>query len=313
MSKTVSERQMALLNHNFGPEMIKLLEDNAITDIMKNGDGRIWVKKLGCKEHIDTGICLAPNAALQIVETIASLTNTVCNTEKTRVSAELPGNGHRFEGIIPPVTETATFAIRKKTLLRLTLDDYYQKKALTLTQKNRLIKGVWDYENILVAGGTGSGKTTFTNGVLSEMAKTTDRILTIQDTIELQCPCENKVEMRTGDYTSIDDCIKSALRYYPKRIVIGEIRGAEAYSMLDAWGTGHPGGLCTIHSNSARHTLERLERLVRIVSQHSQRETIAETIGLIVYMEEAASGHRVREMVEVKGLKNNDYVFQEVI
>lgn len=312
MVDTASTRQLALLDYNFSPVIVDLLNNDSITDIMKNDDGRIWVKRIGSKVQIDTGVQLSPNAALQIVETVASLTGTVCNFKNPMVSAELPGNGHRFEGTIPPITLTATFAIRKKTKLRLTLDHYVQNKALTKKQEMRLRQAVEDHENILIAGGTGSGKTTFGNAVLNEMAKTDDRILTIQDTIELQCPCENKIEMRSNDYVTIEDLVKVALRYFPTRIIIGEVRGKEAYYMLDAWGTGHPGGLCTLHANSARHTLKRLERLIRMVSQDSQRETIAETIGLIVYMEEAASGHRVREMVEVKGFENNDYVLQRV-
>lgn len=310
--ETSYDRVEAMLIDALGPVVGVYLSDPEVTDIMKNPDGYVWIKKLRHSEHINTGYKMDSHKAEQVIILVASIGKVTISKENRRVGAELPGSGNRFQGTLPPLVETPTFAIRKKASLLFTLEHYVQNGIMTEAQSERIKKGVWDHENILIGGGTGSGKTTLANAVLAEIAKTGERIIIIQDTIELQCATENKVEMRTNQYTTMDDLIVDSLRYFPKRIIVGEVRSTEALSLLDVWGTGHPGGLCTIHCNSAGHGLRRVERLVRRVSKDSQSEAIAETINLIVYIQETKDGRKVQEVIEVMGYDGQNYEFKKV-
>jgi len=166
-----------------------------------------------------------------------------------RVSAELPETGERFEGLLPPVVAAPAFAIRKPAVAVFTLDDYVAAGTMSAGQAATLRAAVADRRNILVAGGTSTGKTTLTNALLAEVAKSADRVVLIEDTRELQCKAPNLVALRTKDgVASLSDLVRSSLRLRPDRIPIGEVRGAEALDLLKAWGTGHPGGIGTIHA-----------------------------------------------------------------
>ena len=164
-------------------------------------------------------------------------------------------------------------------------------------------EGVSARANILVAGGTGSGKTTLVNALLAEVAKTTDRIVLIEDTRELQCAAPNLVAMRTKDgVVSLSELVRSSLRLRPDRIPIGEVRGAEALDLIKAWGTGHPGGIGTIHAGTALGALRRMEQLVQEAVVTVPRALIAETIDLIAVLVRDAHGRRLAELARVEGL-----------
>ena len=162
---------------------------------------------------------------------------------------------------------------------------------------------VADRRNILIAGGTSTGKTTLTNALLAEVAKTQDRVVLIEDTRELQCAAPNLVALRTKDgVASLSDLVRSALRLRPDRIPIGEVRGAEALDLLKAWGTGHPGGVGTIHAGTALGTLRRLEQLIQETVVTVPRALIAETINVIAVLVRDGTGRRLSELVRVDGL-----------
>ena len=165
-------------------------------------------------------------------------------------------------------------------------------------------------KNILVAGGTSTGKTTLANALLAEVAKTGDRVVLIEDTRELQCAAPNLVALRTKDgVASLSDLVRSSLRLRPDRIPIGEVRGAEALDLLKAWGTGHPGGIGTIHAGSALGALRRLEQLIQEAVVTVPRALIAETIDLIAVLAGRGSARRLAELARVDGLgPAGDYV-----
>jgi type IV secretion system protein VirB11 len=219
------------------------------------------------------------------------------------VSAELPETGERFEGLLPPVVGSPVFAIRKPAVAVFTLEDYVAAGIMTLGQADRLRQGVSGRANILVAGGTGTGKTTLTNALLAEVARTDDRIVLIEDTRELQCSSPNLVALRTKDgVASLSDLVRSSLRLRPDRIPIGEVRGAEALDLLKAWGTGHPGGIGTIHAGSALGTLRRMEQLIQEAVVTVPRALLAETIGLVAVLARNGHGRRLVELACVEGL-----------
>ena len=225
------------------------------------------------------------------------------------MSAELPETGERFEGLLPPVVTAPAFAIRKPAVAVFTLEDYVAAGTMTRMQAGALRLGVATRANILVTGGTSTGKTTLTNALLAEVAKTCDRVVIIEDTRELQCAAPNLVAMRTKDaVASLSDLVRSSLRLRPDRIPIGEVRGPEALDLLKAWGTGHPGGIGTIHAGSALGALRRLEQLIQEAVVTVPRALIAETIDLVAVLSGRGSARRLTELARVDGLgPDGDY------
>ena len=237
-----------MLRSALGPAIARYLEDAAIVEVMLNPDGRLWIDRLS-SGLADTGESLSAADGERIVRLVAHHVGAEVHAGAPRVSAELPETGERFEGLLPPVVAAPAFAIRKPAVAVFTLDDYVAAGIMTSEQAEALRSAVAERRNILVAGGTSTGKTTLTNALLAEVAKTSDRVVLIEDTRELQCKAPNLVALRTKDgVVSLSDLVRSSLRLRPDRIPIGEVRGAEALDLLKAWGTGHPGGIGTIHA-----------------------------------------------------------------
>jgi type IV secretion system protein VirB11 len=184
-----------------------------------------------------------------------------------------------------------------------TLADYVAAGIMAADQAEALRAAVASRQNILVAGGTSTGKTTLTNALLAEVAKTADRVVLIEDTRELQCKAPNLVALRTKDgVVSLSDLVRSSLRLRPDRIPIGEVRGAEALDLLKAWGTGHPGGIGTIHAGTALGALRRLEQLIQEAVVTVPRAIIAETIDVVAVLSGRGAARRLAELMSVTEL-----------
>ena len=295
-------RGARMLRTALGSSIAAWLDDPAVIEVMLNPDGRLWLDRLG--EGIrDTGLSLAAADGERIVRLVAHHVGVEVHARSPRVSAELPEGGERFEGLLPPVVTAPAFAIRKPAVAVFTLDDYAAAGIMRPDAAIALRRGVEARANILVAGGTGSGKTTLVNALLAEVAKTTDRIVLIEDTRELQCAAPNLVAMRTKDgVVSLSDLVRSSLRLRPDRIPIGEVRGAEALDLLKAWGTGHPGGIGTIHAGTALGALRRMEQLIQEAVVTVPRALLAETIDLIAVLVRDGHGRRLAELARVEGL-----------
>lgn len=291
-----------MLRTALGPAIAAWLDDPAVIEVMLNPDGRLWLDRLG--EGIsDTGELLSAADGERIVRLVAHHVGVEVHARSPRVSAELPEGGERFEGLLPPVVAAPAFAIRKPAVAVFTLDGYVAAGIMSTAAAEALRQGVVTRANILVAGGTGSGKTTLANALLAEVAKTSDRIILIEDTRELQCAAPNLVAMRTKDgIVSLSDLVRSSLRLRPDRIPIGEVRGAEALDLLKAWGTGHPGGIGTIHAGTALGALRRMEQLIQEAVVTVPRALLAETIDLIAVLVRDGHGRRLAELARVEGL-----------
>ena len=302
------ERGARMLRTALGPAISDLLRDPSIVEVMLNPDGRIWVDRLAGGLE-DTGERLTAEDGERIVRLVAHHVGAEVHARAPRVSAELPESGERFEGLLPPVVTSPTFAIRKPAVAVFTLDDYVAAGIMADAQAAALREAVASRSNILVAGGTSTGKTTLTNALLAEVAKTQDRVVIIEDTRELQCAAPNLVAMRTKDgVATLSDLVRSSLRLRPDRIPIGEVRGAEALDLLKAWGTGHPGGVGTIHAGSAIGALRRLEQLIQEAVVTVPRAMIAETIDLVAVLSGRGSARRLAELARVEGLgADGDY------
>jgi type IV secretion system protein TrbB len=291
-----------MLRTALGPAITAWLEDPGIVEIMLNPDGRLWIDRLA-GGLADTGERLSAADGERIVRLVAHHVGAEVHPASPRVSAELPGTGERFEGLIPPVVASPAFAIRKPAVALFTLRDYATVGIMTGEEAEILRYAVMQRRNVLVAGGTSTGKTTLVNALLAEVAATSDRVVLIEDTRELQCKAPNLVALRTKDgVASLSDLVRSSLRLRPDRIPIGEVRGAEALDLLKAWGTGHPGGIGTIHAGSALGALRRLEQLIQEAVITVPRAFIAETIDLIAVLAGRGTERRLVELAVVEGL-----------
>lgn len=303
-----SSRGARMLRTALGPEIAAWLADPAVLEVMLNPDGRLWIDRLGAG-IADTGREMSAADGERIIRLVAHHVGAEVHAGSPRVSAELPECGERFEGLLPPVVAAPSFAIRKPAVAVFTLTDYVAAGIMSEWQAEALVSAVSSRKNILVAGGTSTGKTTLTNALLAEVAKTDDRVVLIEDTRELQCAAPNLVSLRTKDgVATLSDLVRSALRLRPDRIPIGEVRGSEALDLLKAWGTGHPGGVGTIHAGSALGTLRRMEQLIQESVVTVPRALIAETINVIAVLVRDGTGRRLSELAAVNGLDDRgDY------
>jgi type IV secretion system protein VirB11 len=297
-----------MLRTALGADIAAFLDDAGIVEVMLNPDGRLWIDRLAGGLE-DTGARLSADDGERIVRLVAHHVGAEVHAGNPRLSAELPETGERFEGLLPPVVAAPSFAIRKPAVAVFTLADYVEARIMRADQAESLRAAVHARKNILVAGGTSTGKTTLVNALLAEVAQTGDRIVLIEDTRELQCAAPNLVALRTKDgAATLTDLVRSALRLRPDRIPIGEVRGGEALDLIKAWGTGHPGGIGTLHAGSALGALRRLEQLIQEAVITVPRSLIAETIDLIAVLSGRGSARRLVELTRVEGLNSDgDY------
>jgi len=284
-----------------GPSVAAMLEAPDTIEVIANPDGRLWLEQAG-KGRIATPHRLEAAEIERVIRLVATLTGGEASRDRPIVSAELPPRGERFEGVLPPVARGPCFAIRKPAGRIFTLDDYVGSGVVTLEQAAELRAAVAGRANIIVAGGTGSGKTTLANALLHEIARLNERVVILEDTRELQCAAEDVVALRTlPGAASMSDLVRSTLRVRPDRIGVGEVRGPEALDLLKAWNAGHPGGIATLHANSAHAVLARLEQLTMEVCETPPRALIAEAIDLIVFIERGGpAGRRIPEIFAPK-------------
>lgn len=283
MNKNTALRHLDMLMTAFGKEIEVLLKNEDVIEIMLNPDGKLWCESLTrgkyfTEKHID------PHAAINMIKLVAAARHAIIDSEHPEIACDLPESGARFQGWIPPVSKTPIFSIRKKANSIFTLDDYVKNKSLTKKQAHYLKKAIQDKKNILVAGGTSSGKTTFVNALLNELKDTKDRVIVLEDLPELQVNVDDCVTLRTSSRKTMRDLVKGILRMRPDRIIIGEVRDGAALELLKSWNTGHPGGMCTIHANSPQSTISRLEDLIMEAVAVAPKRLIHEAIDIIIFM-----------------------------
>lgn len=306
-------RQVRMLRTALGPVIAAALEDPDVVEVLLNPDGSLWTDRLSCG-RTPTGEYLSAADAERIIRLIATHVGVEASRKTPIVSAELPETGERFEGILPPVAPTPAFAIRKRASLVYTLDRYVADEVMTAQEAEALRVAVRARLNIVIAGATSSGKTTLANALLEEVAKTGDRVIILEDTRELQSLSNDQVPLRTKPgVATMADLVRSTLRLRPDRIVIGEVRGAEALDLLKAWGTGHPGGIATLHAGSAVGALNRLEQLIAEGVINVPRALIAEAVDVVVLIDGRGPARRVRELVRVSGLLAAGYRLEPLI
>jgi type IV secretion system protein VirB11 len=304
---TALDRQARMLRSALGPMIASALADPEVVEVLLNPDGSLWFDRLG-EGRKPSGESLSAADAERIIRLVAAHLRLEVHAGAPILSAELPETGERFEGVLPPVVRAPAFAIRKRAFGVIPLSQYVIDGILTESQADVLRLAVHERHNIVIAGGTSTGKTTLANALLAEVAKTRDRVILLEDTVELQCVSDDHVPLRTrAGVVSMAELVRSTLRLRPDRIVVGEVRGAEALDLLKAWGTGHPGGIATLHAGSARGALTRLEQLIQESVVTVPRALIAEAVNVIVFIAGRGRQRRVEEILFVEGLVDDEY------
>ena len=292
------------LIRELGDTIVAALGDDDVVEILLNPDGRIWLDSRS-EGMVDSGARLLPQEGEAILASIAGMLGTQIDSEHPIIEAELPLDGSRIEGLVPPLVASPSFAIRKRATRVFPLSHYLETRSMTPRQAEVLRASIAERHNIVVSGGTGSGKTTLVNAILDEMVRMgepSERFVLLEDTVELQCSAENHTALRTSRHVELATLVKATMRLNPDRIIIGEVRGREALDLLKAWNTGHPGGCTTVHANNAAAALSRLDQLAQEAGVPSQRSLIAETVDLVIHIEGGSRGRRVSELVRVTGL-----------
>lgn len=309
-SNETSERRQQMLRSACQGIVREALDASDVIEIMANPDGTIWIERAGSgvRQERETIDCAARE---RIIRLVADSIGEQCSRSSPIVSAELPGSGERFEGLLPPIAEGPCFSIRKCAQTPFKLNDYVAQGALAPAIADALRQSLAARDNILIAGGTSSGKTTFTNALLAEPCLSNDRLVILEDTRELQCAATNAVALRTHrDQTTLTQLVRSTMRLRPDRIIVGEVRGPEALDLLKAWNTGHPGGVTTLHANSAEAALGRLEQLAGEAVTIPPRDLIAEAIDIVVFIARRDGMRRVEQVLRVSGLEDDAYAFE---
>ncbi|HXE69364.1 MAG TPA: P-type conjugative transfer ATPase TrbB [Hyphomicrobiaceae bacterium] len=304
-------RRRQMLRTAFGPSIAAALADPTVVEVMVNPDGRLWIDR-AVVGRLDSGERIGAAETERIIRMVAAHVRREVGEQTPIVSAELPETGERFEGVMPPVATAPCFAVRKPADLVYRLSDYIVAGIMSPRQAAVLALAVRDRKNILVVGGTSCGKTTLVNALLAEVADLGERVVILEDTRELKCAAADCLALRTKPgAVGLGDLVRSTLRLRPDRIVVGEVRGPEALDMLKAWNTGHPGGVTTVHANSAEAGLYRLEQLVQEAVVTVPRALIVEAIDIVVFLSGRGAQRRLETLLEVKGLgPDGDYLLK---
>lgn len=310
MQHPAQVRLISKLRHALGDRLCAAIDDPSVVEIVLNPDGKVFVERLG--QGFSPHGQVASAAAEIVIGTVAHALQCAVDTDHPIISGELPIGGHRFEGLLPPVVAKPTFTIRRRASSLIPLDEYVSSGTMTEVQAATIRNAVSSRLNIIISGGTGSGKTTLANAVIDEIVKCApeDRLVVLEDTAEIQCVADNAVLLHTSDAVDMARLLKSTMRLRPDRIVVGEVRDGAALTLLKAWNTGHPGGVATIHSNTAVSALRRLEQLTAEASMQPMEAVIGEAVDLIVSIERTPRGRRVRDIIRVRRFVNGQYEIQ---
>lgn len=299
-------------------EIYDYLNDNTVTEIIINTDRKIWIKKMEVG-FVDTNKLADNNKTLNVLKILATLNELSLNEENPRLSAELiykfPEENKykkaRLEGLIPPVVDNPKFNIRKKIPVTKRLEDYLKDEFITQEQYDYFVQAVKDKKNILIVGGTDTGKTTFANALLGVMDNLDERLIIIEQVEELQTKAKNvdRIKIIEGVYESTE-ALKSCMRLSPERIIFGEVRGAESYDLLGGFNSGHSGGLSTIHANDGQGGLKKLEMYNQLACQKPMSEFIVLGINVLITLKMENYKRYLDEIVELEGYDPATHMYQ---
>lgn len=311
---SVKTRAKIKLERDLGSVFMQAFHDPKTVEIMLNADGKLWQERLG--EKMQCIGSMRSSQAQAIVKTIAGFHNKEITRHTPLLECEFPLDGSRFAGQLPPIVSEAVFAVRKKAVAVFTLEQYVEDGIMTDVQRATIEAAIADHRNILVSGGTGSGKTTLVNAIINQMVSLdpTERIVIIEDTGEIQCAAKNYLQYHTSPDVTMTELLKTALRMRPDRLLVGEVRGPEALDLLMAWNTGHEGGAATLHANNAKAALKRLAMLISMHPDSPKpiEPLIGDAVHIIVQIVRTPQGRCIKEIIEVSGYENGHYLIRNI-
>ena len=315
MQPITEQRLIDAFHAQLGPAIRDALDCPTVVEVMVNDCGRVRLDTID-KGRIETTYTMPPGSAEAIIRLVANHIGEAVSDDHPLIAGTIPLTGERFQGVLPPLTHAPNFTIRKRPSTIFQLDDYVERGMISRTHADMLRRAVAEHKNIIVSGGTSSGKTTLLNALLAERSLVEDRVVLIEDTRELQCTARDQVQLltkRTEPKITMRDLVQTTLRMRPDRIVVGEIRdGAGALEMLKAWNTGHDGGLGTLHANSALDALYRLEDLVSEVVANVPYRLIGTAVDLVVQIRRTPEGRRIDEIVTIQGYDAGRYLTHDL-
>lgn len=304
LSQTIGvERRKSALERALGPAIASALAQHDVVEALINADGMVWLDRVGVGiERSTTRLSAADRETA--IRLLAHEAGETVGEDRPMLATVLPDTAARVQAILPPLSAAPVLAVRKRPSMVFTLADYVEQGVATSDQADMLRHAVAQRKNIVVAGGTGSGKTTLLNALLAEPGFTESRVIVLEDTAELQIGSPNAVQLltkRTPPAISMRDLVQMTLRLRPDRIVVGEVRDGAALEVLKAWNTGHPGGLLTLHANSATDALARLEDLCMEAVAQAPTRLIRSAVDLIVFItrREGRGGRVIADIVDV--------------
>jgi type IV secretion system protein TrbB len=295
LSEESSKRLVDKLKKDLGFEIMEALRNPEVQEIMLNADGSLIF-------NTPTGSVfqrmLPESKGYEIIYSIAGLNGKVVKESNPSLECSLPlgdiFKGERFRGSIPPMSQGPSFNLRKKPLKIWTLDDYEATGRMSIDEVSLLKSLINAHKNIVVCGAPNCGKSTVTNALIDEMVKQNpnERLIILEDTQELQCRGLNKEFFLTCKGMNMQDLLRQTMRASPERILVGEVRGAEALDLLKAWNTGCPGGIATIHANGTEEALQRLgDCAMEAGLIHPPLSLIDHTVDVVVFVT-AKEGHK---------------------
>ncbi len=309
------QRLIAGLRIDLTEEILKGLEDPEVLEIMLNPDGSLWydgvrgMKKVGKVTRVK---------AESIIMDVSGIIGKETHSANPILEGEFPLGG-RFEAVIPPCSSSHLFSLRKLPTVVFSLEDYLEKGIISSFQKEIITRAVLGRKNILVAGSTGSGKTTLTNGIILEIPFK-DRIVTIEDTNELKVENPNWVPLHTSLEIDMVRLLMATMRLRPDRIIVGEVRDKSAHALLKAWNTGHPGGIATLHANSCEDALWRLNSLVEEAGVFNQHKLISRAVDMVIFIEKIKefnetmkASRKVTEIKAVVDYNGSDFILEDIL
>lgn len=310
---SLEKRILERIKFMMGTDLMNHLEDDKTLEIIVNSDGAVYIDRLG--EGMSRYGSHDSGQTLAVIQTVASFYRKTVTSTTPLLEADFPVDGSRFAGQIPPVVAAPCFCIRKRASRIINLENYVDQKIMTPEHRDILCRAVREHKNIIIIGGTGSGKTTLVNSIINEIvnADPKERMIVMEDTGEIRCAAENCETYQTSADVSLTDLLKTSLRMRPDRIIIGEVRGPEALDLLDAWNTGHEGGIATLHANSARKGLDRLNSLISRNRSAPRKinHLIGDVVDIIVHICRDGKSRKIREVLEVEGYREGEFILNK--
>ena len=313
MIDTTEKRQAELVKDSLGKEILKYLDDPEVNEVYINQDYSLRIDTISGRRKTD--VILTSDTVARICKSIAGINRQVITEKNPELGVEIRLLQVRAQIMFPPIVSRPTFFLRKKPRQIFSLEDYQAQGALSEKYYEIIVDCIKRRKNIIVAGATGSGKTTFLNAILKKLSEINPehRLVILEDLPELQCSSDDVQYMTTsGNRTTsvtMQDLVFISMRLSPQRILIGEVRDKSAYDVLKAWNTGHPGGFCTIPADGCHDAFIRLELLVKEADTGSStrdiKALIGSTVGVVISIQKVVQNNAttrvVEEIIAVKG------------